>query len=282
MYRYEIFLVSEKNNSYRSFNIEKLETTRIFMNIHISPFALSVLLFTSIHSMDDELGRQLTRAATKTAGTQEVLQLIAARADINYQDHVQATPLIRAALNGRIASLNILIEAGADINYCSSNSRQSALIAATRGCISSCKPEDEYIECVQALLKAQANILVTDAWGQTPLIYASYDGSPAIAEILVEELLYIPNKMHKQKIIITFIGCRTKRTPGLNYLRQMPKDIARLIGKYIHATYKLEDQIRFEDSEAFNEVEKIPEKNRIKIKKHLIAKYSSKSHCVVQ
>ena len=114
---------------------------------------------------------------------QKVKSLLRQGADVNrpdvicYKDGRRAvTPaLISAAFNGDTEMLQILLEAGADVN-----ARDDEGSTALLECVM------EYAPCVELLLKAGADVNARDCENNTALMFASIDGNPEIVQMLLE------------------------------------------------------------------------------------------------
>jgi ankyrin repeat protein len=101
--------------------------------------------------------------------------LIAAGADINFKDSDGQTDLMLAAAEGRIANLKALIAAGADVNIQNNKGRTPLINAAMRG----------QTESVQLLLAAGAKPNIKDNEGYTALIEPVFAGNVAIVKALL-------------------------------------------------------------------------------------------------
>ena len=108
--------------------------------------------------------------------------LIAAKANVDFQNYQGATALIYAASNGNLEIVNALLAAGANPNFQTNaaNTSTTALIAATHF---------NYTPIVEALLKAPTisqSINFQDTTGMTALMYAAQNNSLPILQLLVK------------------------------------------------------------------------------------------------
>ena len=96
--------------------------------------------------------------------------------DINSQNDIGVTALMRACSYNHIDVVKLLIEAGADVNIKDKISYTALLIASTNG----------YTEIVKLLINAGADVNARDMWGGTILMYASNYGYPRIVKLLID------------------------------------------------------------------------------------------------
>ena len=96
--------------------------------------------------------------------------------DVHATDEVGGTPLMSAALLGRLESLLSLIEKGADVNATDDEGNTPLLEAAKSG-----NPK-----VVEALIKHGANINAQDKDGWTALMWAVQYGKPEMVEALIK------------------------------------------------------------------------------------------------
>lgn len=130
-------------------------------------------------------------AAVVEGNPEEVIQLIAAGANVNMRDHENNTLLYLAMGDGianREAVVNALLAGGAEVDARVAFST-TALMRAT---------EEGYVNIAQALIAAGADVNASDRWGDTPLIIVSpynTDNHRAIARMLITEnanLFHVP------------------------------------------------------------------------------------------
>ena len=95
--------------------------------------------------------------------------------DVHATDEVGGTPLMSAALLGRLESLLSLIEKGADVNATDDEGNTPLLEAAKSG-----NPK-----VVEALIKHGADINAQDKDGWTALMWAVHFGKPEMVETLI-------------------------------------------------------------------------------------------------
>ena len=133
----------------------------------------------NVHFQNSQGQTALTEAASR--GNLELIQeLIAAKANVNIQESSGATALIYAAFDGNLALVNTLLAAGANPNFQTNaaNTSATALILAA-------KAGSEAM--VKALLGAPAisqSINMQDNTGSTALIYAASLGNTAMVQAL--------------------------------------------------------------------------------------------------
>jgi Zn-dependent protease with chaperone function len=103
--------------------------------------------------------------------------LLAAGADPNILDYYEDGPLFKAAARGNVEHMEILVNAGADINYQQLHTAWTPLLSA----IYSGKPE-----AVKYLLARGADTHLTDSYGLSPLAHAIKQGNKDIIQLLRE------------------------------------------------------------------------------------------------
>jgi ankyrin repeat protein len=147
-------------------------------------------------------------------GNNELVEvLIKAGADVNYvvEDADKLTPLHAAVDGGNSETVRILIEAGADVNAVDSDNMTPLYIAARKGSI----------EKVNLLINADADVDIADIDGMTPLSVASKKGHDIIVKALVKAGadVYIKNtkgknalnKATNELVIKLLKGAKTKK-----------------------------------------------------------------------
>jgi len=112
--------------------------------------------------------------AVETGNLELVKELIASGADIDHQDSLGITPLMRAS-EGHLAIVKELINAGADINHQDSRGFSALMMASA----------DRNLEIVKELLESGADIDNQDNNGITALIIASYNAQLEIVKELI-------------------------------------------------------------------------------------------------
>ena len=85
-------------------------------------------------------------------------------------------PIHRAADNGRLEVVQLLLKAGADVNTPHATVQATPLQYAASG---------GHVEVVRTLLDAKANVNATDSTGRTPLMWAATNGQAAVVELLL-------------------------------------------------------------------------------------------------
>ena len=87
----------------------------------------------------------------------------------------KGTPLLRAAQNGQILAVQILIRAGADLNKTNKDGATPLFLAAQEG----------HIAVAQLLLEAHADVNKANNAGATPLFIAAQNGQAGVVQILM-------------------------------------------------------------------------------------------------
>ncbi|KAK6525319.1 hypothetical protein TWF694_005462 [Orbilia ellipsospora] len=163
-----------------------------FSELHVAAYLGLIDLATAlieakadIEAKDNEDGQTPLAWAAKN-GHQVVVQLlIEAGANIDPRDYYNKTPLLWAAERGHQAAAQLLLEAGADTEAKNERQRQTPLLwAAERG----------YQAVVRLLIKAGANIETKNDFNQTPLSRAAQNGYPAVVQLLIEAGANIDSK----------------------------------------------------------------------------------------
>lgn len=106
--------------------------------------------------------------------TTQLKKLIACGVDINQQDDVGITPLIKATSWGNIESVKILIAAKADLNLASKSGSTAVHFAI----------KNEQNQILKMLLKAGANPALPDKQGMTPAMHAAKNGNLEALKLL--------------------------------------------------------------------------------------------------
>jgi ankyrin repeat protein len=126
--------------------------------------------------MVDPLGFELN-AAAKSGFLFKVKELLAKGADVNFRNEHGATPLIEASMRGYAATVQVLLEHGADIAAGDSISGSTALSSAAL---------TGQAEVVDLLLNSGADINAKDFDGRTALFEAALSGHLEVVAILLK------------------------------------------------------------------------------------------------
>jgi ankyrin repeat protein len=151
-------------------------------------------------------------------------------------DSNKNTALLLAIRAARSACVQVLIKAGVNVDYYAEDGL-TALMLSTYLCNQT---------IARLLINAGANIDYTNSLGKTALTCAGNRNYLPICVLLVKAML-IPKK--QKDAVVAFIGSRKK---GLLNEWNVPRDIVRLIGKYIFAASK-----HANTPKAIEEIEKI-------------------------
>jgi ankyrin repeat protein len=102
---------------------------------------------------------------------------------------IGATPLLLAAATNDLRLMRLLAEKGADIALTTKDKTTPLMIATGVGRTAERSPEEEKsaLEAVKLAVELGADPNISDESGQTPLHAASYIGSDAIIQYLVEK-----------------------------------------------------------------------------------------------
>lgn len=115
-------------------------------------------------------------AASGSIGVVEIL--IANGANVNTADQNGCTPLHCAAHNANKEIVELLLDTGANVDAVS-QAKSTALHHAVSA-------ENCQVEIVEAILKKEADVDMTDKYGRTPLCWAIRNGYSEIARILLK------------------------------------------------------------------------------------------------
>jgi ankyrin repeat protein len=142
----------------------------------VVPVALSLLLFGCGESQDpQERGMQLLELAER-GDTPALDALLGAKADANFRDSCDWTPLMKAAVNGHLEATRRLLDAGASVDAADKGGYTALLLAAS----------NNHAEVVELLLDRGAMIDVQErTQGYTPLIWAAHRGHAETVSILM-------------------------------------------------------------------------------------------------
>ena len=113
--------------------------------------------------VNSALNKPLLKAAMKGSSA-EIEMLIQQGADVNALDNAGGTSLMLAARSGSCRGVKLLLEAGADFDIKDKNNITALMAAAQRG----------YSKCVEALTNAGADVNVTNPLGGPALVQAIF------------------------------------------------------------------------------------------------------------
>ena len=108
---------------------------------------------------------------------QEFTAAIRAGADLNARDMWGETPLHYAAMNGYVDSINVLLEAGADVD-----AREGFIGNTPLHNAASCGHE----EICKTLIRAGADLNARNKYGETP--YGYLKDNPSLAHLIEEAI----------------------------------------------------------------------------------------------
>jgi len=228
------------------------------MNTFIKLIYLSILVSAPAHAMQNntDLGKWLIKAA-RANDHKEIERLIEAGAPVNYTEENGMPALMLAAAHDNLNCINALIAARAQVNM-ADNYGWTALLLATKY-----RPL-----FIKTLLAAGARVnQATDA-GWTALKHAVFVQDQPTCELLIDAMLWIPNKDQKAGMI-TFLGVKSRA-------RLFP----RILDDYLRNQFKVpwlamvyeDNKKNFTKSIAYQEITKAPEGD---IKKALLEKYNA-------
>ena len=112
--------------------------------------------------------------ATDKGDTASVVELLKS-ADLNCKE-IRGKAVSVAAVQGNEECLDLLIQAGADVNWSSCSSTVAIVSAAWHG----------HSKCLDLLLTAGADVNTQDEYGNTPLVLAAWNGHTVCLESLLQ------------------------------------------------------------------------------------------------
>ncbi|MCA1978882.1 MAG: ankyrin repeat domain-containing protein [Thiobacillus sp.] len=118
--------------------------------------------------------------AARAGDVAKLKSLLDGGADHSTADDAGETALMLAAHHGHLAAVNVLIAAGADVNAASPQGWTALAKAAYNG-----ETERGYVEVVEVLADAGANLDARIFFGITPLMLAAGGGDASVVECLI-------------------------------------------------------------------------------------------------
>ena len=193
----------------------RIERNDIFINNYIFNNQLDkvkiVLKYYSeyVNAQDHDLDTGLMRASS--IGHIEIINLlINAGADVNAQNEESATALIEASyIHNNLEVIRLLINAGANVNAQDYDGNTPVIIASQRG----------NLELLGLLINSGANVNAQDYDGNTPVIIASKMGNIELLELLINAGADPNIKNKENKTALTYAS-NNRHTEIVNLLRQ--------------------------------------------------------------
>ncbi len=113
--------------------------------------------------------------------------LVEKGADVNMKDKDGSPLLIKYAMFARIAPMTFLLKSGADVNAKDAADERTALhwVALLHESDAEPKNVEQYVQAIDLLLNAKAEINAADKRGSTPLHNAAFLGNLKMTELLV-------------------------------------------------------------------------------------------------
>ncbi len=282
------------------------------MKNHITLVTAIILVTASICGMEQiqvtahRLQSQLFKAA-RNGDHQKIASLITKGALVNLANKHGTTVLICAAANGSPECIRVLISSGAQLNSADKHGNTALRVAAIRGhqeCVRlliaagaqlNSADRDGYtalmgaiinglLECFRELITAKAEVNCYDNNGKTALMLAAARGRLEICKLLVERLLYAPNRgqdLGQISSIFTAPGCVTALgcLPSLECWKGgcSRNDIKSLFSRAFKDAIYCHNRRNFAQSIAGQAVAKLPDGE---IKTKLLEKYSASSNTI--
>ena len=117
--------------------------------------------------------------ACQAGNEREVKISLGARVElVNGYNSVWWTPIMKAALGGQPGVMQLLIDAGADVDAANEKGTTALILAAYTSA------EPQFVECIKLLLKAGADKSIKDTFGQTAMDYATEDEHAVAMQLL--------------------------------------------------------------------------------------------------
>lgn len=171
--------------------------------------------------------------AADAGDVEEVQRLIAAGANVTYDDETGGETALHAAVKaGHKQVVKLLLNAGHSVNtYCDEHYTPLHLAA-----------DRDYVDVVEELLRRGAGVNAEDSGDCTPLHYAAEKGFRSIAEVLLNHGASVNSRCHgmftplhfavsREKIdLVTLLLEAGADTKSVNRMRQTPLHLAALSG----------------------------------------------------
>ena len=107
------------------------------------------------HIMEEWLSSQSTTPLISTTGSTRCLDLlIGAGADVNFVNDEGSKALINAASLGAPDCVNMLLHAGADVNICNKNGETALMVIGRKKKVA----DEDKLRCVKLLLESGAHV----------------------------------------------------------------------------------------------------------------------------
>lgn len=163
--------------------------------------------------------------AVKLNNERIALYLLDHGIEFRAENDVYLTPACFAAANGNLTILRKLVELGIDINYVTSEEKETILLWAAY---------KDRLDIVQYLLELGADVTHQNAAGHTALYYAVRIDNKHMARLLIEKGADVNQRLERGNIITSHIRSREMRSL-LQHAGLQTRDIA-LSGYVRHVT----------------------------------------------